>query len=250
MINSDQLNGIKKWLTDGLGVLLFTAFIFAFMALLAALSWPVLTALRVVGDAVFIPYAKADYCHVGWSFSSFPASGLGLASIPFSDLPNSLIVFAWWFAVIAQIVIYIFDDRLALPKKYRKGQTRAQLLRQLLLRKLRVFAIYTLVAALLCIPGLRSYQILTNSHIRFLGYFSLHENSFALADLTGVWREQSSGARSIITWRLTFKTPLGDHSIILTTIGIDALARMLALPKVKSNVAFVDGKLVSLEPIE
>ena len=250
MTISNQLNSFKKWLSNGLGVLLFTVLMFAFFAFLAALSWPVLSGLRVVGDAVFIPYAKVDYWHLAGVFSSFPTSGLGLASIPFSEMPNSFIVFGWWFAVLAQVIGFYWGDRHDLPKKFKKGQTRAQLLRQLLLRKLRLFAIYTVFAALLCVPGLRSYQILTSSHVKSVGYFSWHEKSVALADLTEVWREQGSGARSIISWRLTFKTPTGDESMMLVAPNIEALARILVLPGVKSNVALVHGRLVHLESVK
>lgn len=246
MAYSNQLNSVKKWLTNGFGVLLFTVLTFAFFALLAALSWPVLSALRVVGDAIFIPYAKADYWHLAGVFSSFPTSGLGLASIPFSEVPNGFIVFGWWFAVLAQAIGFYLSDRHDLPKKFKQGQTRTQLLRQLLLRKLRLFAIYTVLAALLCVPGLRSYQILTNTHVNSVGYFSWHEKNLALADLTEVWREQGSGARAIISWRLTFKTSTGNESMMLVAPNTEALARLLALPNVKSNVAINNGHLFGL----
>jgi hypothetical protein len=230
---------MRKWLIDNFFGLLFVVVIFVFFALFAAMSWPILRGLTHLTDHFFIPYAPGSYLHLSGVSENFPTSGLGIASIPFSDAPNSIFVVLWIFALCSQIGTFKFDwDEL--PKRHRKGKTRTELIQLLWQRKFKVFASYTTILFVLCIPGTRCYQIITNSQIHYVKYFSLHEQSLPLSEVKAVRRYTFGSAKVHIGWELLFN----DGSVLdLTSPNFEALKQLLALPQVTSNVVMRDGKL-------
>lgn len=230
---------MRKWLIEKFYFLLFVVGIFAFFALLAAMSWPILRGLNHLADHFFISYAPGSYLHLSGVSESFPTGGLGIASIPFSNAPNGFFVFAWVFALCSQIGMLKFDwDEL--PKKYRKGKTRTELIQSLWQRKFKFFALYTSILFVLCTPGLRCYQIITNNQMHYVGYFSLQEKSLPLSELKEVQRYVYGRANILIGWNLIFN----DGSVFdLAAPNYEALKQLLARPKVTSNVVMRDGKL-------
>lgn len=230
---------MRNWLIEGCYGLLFVIGTFAFFGLCAVISWPILQCLTHLTNHFFIPYATTSYLHLSGGIGGFPASILGIASIPFRNVPNSFFVFAWAFALCSQIAMFK-DDWANLPKSYRKGKTRAELIQLLWQRKLKFFAFYSVILFVLCVPGLRCYQVVSNEQIHYVGYFSLQEKSLPLSALKSVKRYVYGRANGYIGWDLLFN----DGTVLdLTAPNSQALQQLLALPNVTSNVLMRDGKL-------
>jgi hypothetical protein len=230
---------MRKWLSEGVIGLLFLAGIFAFMGFCAVISWPILKGFSALTESFFIPYAPATYQHLSGAAGNFPASILGIASIPFTNTPNSFIAFAWAFALGVQI-LNLKNDWADLPAKHRKGQSRGALIQKLWRLKLKHCAIYSAILLVLCLPGLRCYQIVTKDAIRYLDYFSLQEKSLPLSALENIERYQYGRANGLIGWNFTFKN---GTVLDVNAPNLEALKQLLALPNVSANVALRDGKL-------
>lgn len=220
-------------------------FSFGFMALWCfwgALAFPVLHALDMLSEALFIPYAAGSYIRLS-SFEQWapPVSLLGLASVPFRNVPNSFFAFFWAMFLTMQVSNWFFINLPDLPKRSRKGKTRQQLLREVVREKLRLFLLYTGILGLLSVPGLHSYEILHNGALRDKGYFGFVENSRALADLIEIRRYPWGRSNSYIAWDLKFRN--GDVYTIHGAPARPALEYLLALPGVSSNVVLRDGRL-------
>lgn len=221
-------------------------FSFGFMALWCfwgALAFPLLHAMDLFGEACFIPYAPGSYIRLS-SFEQWvpPLSLLGLASVPFRNVPNSFFAFFWVMAFSMQIYNWFFSDRVDLPKCYRKGKTRQQLLREIVITKLRLFVMYSLIFGGLSLPGLMSYEILQDGALRQKGYFGFSETRWPLADLREVRRYTYGKSNSLIGWDLKFRN--GDVYTFQGAPARPALTYLLSLPGVASNVAIVDGHFV------
>ena len=231
-----------QWFKDGF---LAIAFAFGFLALWClwgALVFPILRAFELLGETWFIPYAEGAYLHLsGASQWIPPLSVLGLASVPFSNVPNSLWVFAWVFIFSWHIFILFFDKLPSLPKRYRKGKTREELFKASLRSNCRGFLIYSAVLGVLCVPGLMTYEVLYDGSLRYKSYFSFHEQSKSLSDLREVRRYTYGKANSYIGWYLKFQD--GGIYDLNGPPAWQALDYLLSLPDVTSNVVIRNGRL-------
>jgi hypothetical protein len=241
-MTSNYLSRFKKWLSDGVEVLLFTAGIFTFFLLLSALSWLVLLGLHYLKEHFFIPYPPGSYLHLNGGFTAFPDSIIGIYSIMGLDMPNSMIVLLWGL-ILSLLLFSLPSNWQDLPAKSKKGQTRSELKAILIKKFTKAIAISSLVFFVLCIPGMRTYQILTADHYSYVDYFSTQEKSLALVDLREVERYKYGRANGLIGWHLLFKDGKDGLNIDFTAPDIQALQKLLALPNVTSNVFIKEGNL-------
>ena len=232
------------WSFKGLGFsFLFSIGFMALWCFWGALAFPLLHAMDLLSEACFIPYVPGSYIRLS-SFEQWAphVSLLGLASVPIRNVPNSFIAFFWVMALSMQIYTWFAYNLPGLPKCSRKGKTRQQLLREIVIAKFRLFAMYSVIFGLLSLPGLMSYEILQGGALRDKGYFGFTENSRALVDLREIRRYTYGRGNSLIAWDLKFRN--GDVYTFQGAPARPALEYLLALPGVNSNVAVKDGRFV------
>lgn len=223
---------MRKWLSTSMFSLLFTAVIFSLIGICAVISWPVTQGLSLLSEQFFIPYELHSYVHLSGGTGDFPASILGVASIPLKNMPNNLFAFIWVFALGIQI-LSLKNDWADLPAKLRKGQSRSELIQQLWRSKLKHFMVYTAILFVFCLPGLHCYQIVTKEHIRYVDYFSLQEKSLPLSELKNIEVYKYGRANGLIGWNFSFKN---GTVLDITAPNRQALQQLLALPNVTSNL--------------
>lgn len=224
-----------------LRTLLFAVAIALLWCLWALLSLPLLQALENL-RGLFIPLPAGSYQFLSGAAPTLPDSLVGLASLPLRDPPLSLLAFGWSVAVTTQISSWFFLDRPGLPKRQRQGKTRAQIRRELLRAKLRLFAIYTLLLALQALPALASHEILAGDELRLRPYFALSDRIRPLDQLRAVRRVTYGRANGLVAWELEFAD--GDVHTLNGAPVADTLIALLQRRQPDGNVGVEDGKLV------
>ncbi|WGS54167.1 hypothetical protein LFL96_24370 [Paraburkholderia sp. D15] len=204
----------------------------------ALLCWPVLVGLKHLATATLIPHAPGTYRNLGFTSNvglwDFPASFIGIFSIPLLDMPLGPLITLWWVTFLTMSLSFIGADRKAArasSTQQRKKRARTPPLS--VAGFVKRLAIVTAVFLLLSVPCLRRYEIVTQTDIYVRDLFDLHERVYPLASLNSIRMNGDPNGRSVIVWDFGFASGQG-----FSTVGPDSdvLRRLLSLPGVESNV--------------